>query len=59
MNCPKCGILLENYITYCAGEPIVVYFCSHCHYSGANVEIVYSNKTVDILSFPPYNYELR
>lgn len=57
MFCPKCGVLLETYITYCAGQPIVVYFCSHCHYSSTEVEIVYSNKTIDVLPSPPYSYE--
>lgn len=60
MNCPKCGVLLENYITYCAGQPAVVYFCHYCHYNSANVEIVYSNKTIDnpnALLSPPYNYK--
>lgn len=62
MTCPRCGALLETYVTYCAGQPVVVYFCSYCHYSSANVEIVYTNKTVDnpyALPSPPYNYETR
>lgn len=62
MLCPKCGSLLETYITYCAGEPIVVYYCRHCRYTSADVAIVYSNSTVDnpnALPSPPYNYELR
>ena len=57
--CPKCGSLLETYVKYCAGQPTIVYFCSYCHYNSAEVEIVYSNKTVDALPSPPYNYETR
>ena len=45
MNCPKCGAPLQSYVKYCAGQPIVVYFCPYCHYNNANVEIIYSNKT--------------
>ena len=56
MMCPNCGALLETYVTYCAGEPIVVYYCRHCRYSSAEVAIVYSNNTN---SFPPYNYKTR
>ena len=45
MFCPKCGAILETYVKYCAGQPVVVYFCPYCHYDSANVEIIYSNKT--------------
>ena len=45
MLCPKCGAILETYVKYCAGQPVVVYFCPYCHYDSANVEIIYSNKT--------------
>ena len=60
MLCPKCGSLLETYVKYCAGDPILVYFCPHCHYSSTDTEIVYTNKTIDnsyALPSPPYNYE--
>ena len=47
MFCPKCGALLETYVKYCAGQPIVAYFCPYCHYNSANVEITYSDRSVD------------
>ena len=47
MFCPKCGAILETYVKYCAGQPIVAYFCPYCHYNSANVEITYSNRSVN------------
>ena len=52
MCCPKCGAMLETYVKYCAGQPIVAYFCSYCHYNSANVDIIYSNKSVDQMTNP-------
>ena len=43
--CPKCGAPMQTYITYNAGQPVVIYNCLICHYNSSFTKTYTSNKT--------------